>query len=169
MTTISVQMVWMGSEYPGLNLNDVVRVANKAQQTFQFTVGYKIETVGVQDKDGQYSFGHLARLLKKTRRVDDVEIIVGVIDAMIYDELFSTTDEDDTCVIISVNDVDGILAKVNWHIEPGCIVEVDGKPHVPRAASEIVQFTLAKIPALSFWTREDLLETLDPPAPVLPA
>lgn len=57
--------------------------------------------------------------------------------------------------------------KQHWHIEPGCVVEVDGKPRVPRAASEIVRFTLAKIPELSFWTKEDLLETLEANVPEL--
>lgn len=45
----------------------------------------------------------------------------------------------------------------HWHIEPGCIVQVDGKPHVPTDASEIVAFDVSHIPKMTFWSRNDFL------------
>lgn len=109
MKTISVQMVWMGSQFPRLNLSDVVRVANKAQRSFHFRMGDAIETVGPPDQDGQYSFKSVAQLLQTTRVVDDAGIIVGVIDEQLFDELFSAVDEGCRYIIISICDIKGIL------------------------------------------------------------
>lgn len=46
----------------------------------------------------------------------------------------------------------------HWHVEPGCIVFVSGKPKIPPQASEILSFTIDDIPDMSFWSKEDFLE-----------
>ena len=46
----------------------------------------------------------------------------------------------------------------HWHIEPGCFVEVLGKPVVPSGASEILRFTTDDIPKLTFWSRSDFCD-----------
>jgi len=48
----------------------------------------------------------------------------------------------------------------HWHIEPGCIVHVAGRPKCPAAASEIVVFTLDTLPAMTYWPHRDFLEVV---------
>ncbi|SRR6266478_1263917 len=55
----------------------------------------------------------------------------------------------------------------HWHIEPGCIVRVDGKPRLPKGASEIVTFDVSNIPEMTFWPREDFLELVRTQLPEL--
>lgn len=54
---------------------------------------------------------------------------------------------------------DSYVDKLNhWHIEPGVIVEVSGRPRVPKLASEIVSFDVHHLPDMTFWTRSDFLD-----------
>ena len=46
----------------------------------------------------------------------------------------------------------------HWHIEPGCIVEVDGEPRLPDGASEIVTFGIDNVPAMTFWPKQDFID-----------
>ena len=46
----------------------------------------------------------------------------------------------------------------HWHVEPGALVEVAGKPKVPRRASKIETFTVREIPDMTFWPRSDFLD-----------
>ena len=46
----------------------------------------------------------------------------------------------------------------HWHIEPCCIVEVAGRFQVPYQASEIVSFTVDKLPHMTFWKRKQFLD-----------
>jgi ADP-ribose pyrophosphatase YjhB (NUDIX family) len=63
---------------------------------------------------------------------------------------------------------DSYLDDLNqWHIEPGCIVRVDGKPRVPKGASEIVTFNVSNIPEMTFWPRKDFLDLVRDQLPQL--
>jgi len=54
---------------------------------------------------------------------------------------------------------DSYVDKLNhWHIEPGCIVDVAGKPRVPKEASKVISFDLDHLPEMTFWPRKDFLE-----------
>jgi 8-oxo-dGTP pyrophosphatase MutT (NUDIX family) len=55
----------------------------------------------------------------------------------------------------------------HWHIEPGCIVHVSGKPRLPKAAADIVVFDLSNIPKMTFWSRKDFLEVVREQLPEL--
>lgn len=57
--------------------------------------------------------------------------------------------------------------KNHWHIEPGCIVHVTGKPVLPKGASEIVAFDLSNIPKMTFWSKADFLEVVADSLPEL--
>lgn len=46
----------------------------------------------------------------------------------------------------------------HWHVEPGCVVEVTGRPRKPKQASEIVTFDTEHFPAMTFWSKGDFLE-----------
>ena len=48
----------------------------------------------------------------------------------------------------------------HWHIEPACLVEVTGLPKLPKAASEIVKFTLDDIPKMTYWKKNDFIKTV---------
>ena len=50
----------------------------------------------------------------------------------------------------------------HWHIEPGCFVEVFGKPVAPSGASEILRFTSDDIPKLTFWDRSEFGDVVKP-------
>ncbi len=51
---------------------------------------------------------------------------------------------------------DSYLDKMNhWHIEPGCIVQVAGKPKTPKQAAEIVSFDIFNLPGMTFWPKKD--------------
>jgi len=63
---------------------------------------------------------------------------------------------------------DSYLDDMNhWHIEPGCIVRVDGKPHLAKGASEIVTFDVSNIPEMTFWPRKDFLDLVRDQLPEL--
>jgi ADP-ribose pyrophosphatase YjhB (NUDIX family) len=55
----------------------------------------------------------------------------------------------------------------HWHIEPGCIVQVAGKPRIPKDASEIVTFDVSNIPKMTFWSKSDFLEVVKDQLPEL--
>ena len=48
----------------------------------------------------------------------------------------------------------------HWHIEPGCLVEVEGTPKLPENASEVVTFTIDNIPKMTFWTKSEFIDTV---------
>lgn len=48
----------------------------------------------------------------------------------------------------------------HWHIEPGCLVEVQGKSKLPKGADKIISFRLANIPKMTFWSKTDFIETV---------
>lgn len=48
----------------------------------------------------------------------------------------------------------------HWHVEPGCLVEVAGKPKIPEKASEIISFTIDELPVMTFWERAEFMETV---------
>jgi len=51
---------------------------------------------------------------------------------------------------------DSYVDKMNhWHIEPGCIVQVAGKPNIPKRAGEIISFDIFNLPEMTFWPRKD--------------
>jgi 8-oxo-dGTP pyrophosphatase MutT (NUDIX family) len=63
---------------------------------------------------------------------------------------------------------DAHVDKTNhWHIEPGCIVHVTGKPKLPKVASEIVTFDVSDIPKMTFWSKDDFLELVSDQLPEL--
>ena len=99
----------MGPPIPELDLSKVVSMANKSTDIFNFSLGDRINTVGSPDQDGQYGFSYLADNLKGNRAEKDLDVLIGVIDSQIYDELYSSTDEDNKCIIISVKNVKSIL------------------------------------------------------------
>lgn len=106
-----LKIVQMGPLIPEIDLSKVQRTANKAQKTFHFSIGDKIETIGPSDVDGQYDFGRLEKLLKENRGESGVDIIIGVIDVGIYDELYSGIDENCKCIIISLYDIKATLER----------------------------------------------------------
>lgn len=46
----------------------------------------------------------------------------------------------------------------HWHVEPGALVEVAGKPSLPKRASKIETFTVHDVLDLTFWPRSDFLD-----------
>lgn len=48
----------------------------------------------------------------------------------------------------------------HWHIEVGFIVEVFGKPRVPKEAKEIIDFSIEDIPKMTFYSRAEFLELI---------
>lgn len=103
----------MGTLIPqsDLDLDKVRHMANKAQKIFNFTLADPIETIGDADEDGQYKFSNIARILKSTRCEQNINVLVGIIDSPIRDELYSGIDEDFRCIIISLTDIDHILER----------------------------------------------------------
>jgi len=55
----------------------------------------------------------------------------------------------------------------HWHIEPGLIVELDGKPRVPKRAGEIISFDVHHLPKMTFWPKPDFVEVLKEHLPEL--
>jgi len=50
--------------------------------------------------------------------------------------------------------------KKHWHIELGFVVEVSGKPEIPKEADKIIDFTIKNIPEMTFYSRDEFLELL---------
>ncbi|MCH7535107.1 MAG: NUDIX domain-containing protein, partial [Bacteroidetes bacterium] len=48
----------------------------------------------------------------------------------------------------------------HWHIESGCLVEVEGTPKLPEKASEVVTFTIDNVPKMTFWPKSEFIEAV---------
>jgi len=107
----NIKIFQMGPPNPELDLSKVVRMANASQNIFSFSLGDKLETIGPPNLEGQYKFSDLVKTLKDSRLEEDVNVFIGVIDFPIYDELFSSIDEGNLYIIISLYDIDGILER----------------------------------------------------------
>jgi hypothetical protein len=94
-----VEIVQMGPLPNDLNLSGVARAANKVQQHFQCVVGDPINHLGEPDEEGEYKVAELATLLETRRQQNAAEIEVGVIDAPLYEELFSGVDSESNNIV----------------------------------------------------------------------
>ena len=107
MTT--VRIVQIGPLDEGLDLGRVAKRANKAQEQYEFALGDVVNVTTEPDEgDSQYSFEALAERLY-VRREDGTQLLVGVTDLHIFDELFSAVDEQLSCVIISTADIQDVI------------------------------------------------------------
>ena len=107
MTT--VRLVELGPMRDGLDLARVAKRANRAQSLYHFLVGEPLSVPTEPDAgDGQYTFQELAGRLT-VRGVGSAQLLVGVTDHSIYDELFSAVDEDLSCILISTADIGDVI------------------------------------------------------------
>ena len=104
----NVTLVQMGPLVPNFDLEKVRHMANKAQKVFTFTVGDQITTVGSTDRDEQYKFNDLSQTLKQ-RSEEDINVLIGVIDSKIHNELYSGVDGDNQLIIVSLADIRNML------------------------------------------------------------
>ena len=107
MTT--VRLVALGPLREGLDLARVAKSGNKAQALYHFVLGDPLTVIANPDADeGQYTFEALADRLA-VRQVGSAQLLVGVTDHSIYDELFSAVDEDLSCILISTDDIREVI------------------------------------------------------------
>ena len=120
----------MGVLIRGLDLSAVVRAGNAVQSSFLFTLGQKMDSVGeprvVGDPrvDGTYDFATLAVRLLSSRASPDIDVLVGVVDVEIFDELFSAIDENSKCIIVSIDNIEDILRRTNASYTGYILVEI---------------------------------------------
>lgn len=63
---------------------------------------------------------------------------------------------------VKVNDTETYVDEANhWHIEPICVVEIDGTARPPQEASRVISFTLEDPPDLSFWDIDELAQMMN--------
>lgn len=119
-----VEIIQMGPLASGLNLKEVIRVAEKSQKHFQFILGNPINTLGEPDTEGEYRVSDLAKLLEARRTQSCADVAVGVTDSPLYWELFSGIDKASNSVVISTSPTDPLLAKVNKSKAAYVLVEI---------------------------------------------
>lgn len=108
-----IEIVQMGPPPDNLNLKGVVKTANRAQEYFNCVLGDPINTLGSPNTDGEYTVTQLATLLETRRRQNNAETEIGVIDAPLYDELFSGVDAASNNIVISITPVESLLSGIN--------------------------------------------------------
>ena len=108
-TMRTVLIVPLGQLPEGLDLARVVKRANKAQKHYSFSLGEELEVATDPDADEeQYTFHTLAVRLG-ARRDSATQLLVGVTDYGVYDELFSAVDNDLSCIIVSTADIQKLI------------------------------------------------------------
>jgi hypothetical protein len=110
---VDVEVIHMGAPFHELNLAEVVKIGNLAQQHFRFISGDKILHLGDPDEDGRYGVSQLIDLLEARKKGNAARIFVGVIDSPLQDELFSAVDSTNSHIIVSIDDIAGILSTSN--------------------------------------------------------
>lgn len=106
---IIVTIIQLGPLRVGLKLTTVVDRANRAQQSYFFRLGDSVESTGEPDAEqGRYTFDRLASRLA-TRRDENTQLLVGVTDHAVHDEMFSAVAKDLSCIIVSTDDIQTVL------------------------------------------------------------
>lgn len=106
-----VKIVQLGPLHGHLNLREVASKANGSQAHHVFhwdddaILHLKDPT---EDSGRQYSFAALADRLG-SKRGADAEVLVGVTDHPIYDELYSAVTSDLRCIVISTADIEEVI------------------------------------------------------------
>ena len=102
-----VRIVQLGPLQEQLNLREVVIKANRSQGQYIFHLAAPLEHVGEPTEyDGQYKFDLLADHLQSKRGNDTAQILIGVTDHAIYDQMFSAVNSELTCILISTADIE---------------------------------------------------------------
>ena len=87
----------------------MVRRANRAQKYYSFSLGEALSVPTDPDADdGQYTFGALADRLD-ARLDDGMQLLVGVTDHRVYDELFSAVGKNLRCIVVSTADIRDVI------------------------------------------------------------
>lgn len=104
-----VRIVQLGRPlHEQLSLKEVVNKANRSQSHYIFHVADSLEYLDepTEDDGSQYKFDVLAALLQSKRGSDTAQVLIGVTDHEIYDQIFSAVNSDLTCILISTADID---------------------------------------------------------------
>ena len=105
----NVRIVKLGPIPEELALARVAKMANRPQEQYYFTVGDDLGVMTEPDAEReQYTCGTLAERLG-VREGDGADLLVGITDHRVYDELFSAVTEDLTCIIVSTADVRDVI------------------------------------------------------------
>ena len=122
---VNVQIIKMGPLAQEFNIGRIKKRGNQAQNYYSFGVGDEITALGVPE-DGRYTADSLLKLLGQNRGSTDIDVLIGVVDCQIYDDLFSAVDKDNKCIIISTqaNNIRGIVEKFKTTIEAYVLVQI---------------------------------------------
>ncbi len=122
---VNVQIIKMGPLPKEISIHRIMKRGNKAQNYYSFGVGDELTALGGSD-DGRYTADHLLELLEQNRGSAAIDVLIGVADCQIHDDLFSTVDENNKCIIISTqaNDIRGMVKKIPTTIEAYVLVEI---------------------------------------------
>ena len=105
------------------DLTHVVKLANRCQEHFEFTVSDPIQSLGNPLADGSYTVDILVDVLLNNRVESDETVLVGVVDSEVGDKVFSCLDRKNRCIIISIDDVDSILKSTSTTLTGYVLVE----------------------------------------------
>ena len=109
MAMTTVRIVPLVPVRNGLDLDKVVRWANKAQEYYSFSLDEALGVTTDPDaEDEQYRFETLAARLD-ARSNDGTQLLVGVTDVHVYDELFSAVDQPLRRIIVSTADIRNVI------------------------------------------------------------
>ena len=105
---MNVKIVQLGPLHEQLNLKGVVNKANRSQGQYIFHLADPLEYLPepTEDEGHQYKFDLLADLLQSKRGNDTAQVLIGVIDHAIHDQMFSALNSELTCILISTADIE---------------------------------------------------------------
>ena len=102
---VRVNVLAMGPLPRRALLDTVVERGNGVQQHYAFAISEPLTSLGPPNDKGEYRFKSLAEKLLQRKRGSGsdstADILVGVVDSPLYDELFSGIDESLRVVIVS--------------------------------------------------------------------
>ena len=122
--TLCVEIVPLGPISHEQIIDTAVRRANRGQRNYRLAVGEPVVSLGGPDGRGRYRFAHLAERMIAARQSSNTDILVGVIDQPLCDELFSGTDRESLAIVVSLDSITDLLQSTGKSPADYLLVEI---------------------------------------------
>ena len=121
-----IKLIQMGPCGEGVNLTKIKKYGNKAQPHYSFSVGDSLSELGPPNEHGKYTVRQLLDLLLKVRNEENVDILVGVIDIPLVDDIFSSTDHSNGAIVVSTQsgNIRATISGINSTIGAYVLMEI---------------------------------------------
>ena len=120
------KLIQMGTLGHDSNITTIARYGNKAQDLYTFSIGDPICELDTPNSDGKYTVTELLTKLLDARSEENIDILVGIVDMPLVDDIFSSTDPKNSAIIVSTQSglIRSTVTRVNSTIEKYILMEI---------------------------------------------